>query len=241
MFAKKGSILFAVGLHAVVLTVAAMWHFPRPSLVVLPETESGGSSLGEETLASPPIQVRLTTPKKKAAPVALRRDVIRTNNVTAQVFLPPPIPAKLEPDPVVEPPQVAKTPSSPNPMLAQTGKALSQTGKKGTKAGKGSGTGSGSSTGSGAGNSPVKYLTRAPLNYPSTAQRLKQEGVVRVSVYVESNGKAVTIKIQHSSGFPLLDEAAIRCARQSSYQPASSNGKSVAAWVDASFRFQAKS
>lgn len=82
----------------------------------------------------------------------------------------------------------------------------------------------------------------APPDYPAAAIRGNQEGIVRLLIYVLPNGHVADVKIERSSGFPLLDNAAVRKARAAwSFLPATSgSGQAIAAWGTYDVRFELK-
>jgi protein TonB len=67
--------------------------------------------------------------------------------------------------------------------------------------------------------------------YPPTARRLGQEGTVVLLIYVLADGKVGDVKVHKSSGFPKLDEAAVKEARRSwRFIPAKEGNSAVADW-----------
>jgi protein TonB len=67
--------------------------------------------------------------------------------------------------------------------------------------------------------------------YPPSSRRAGEEGTVTLQVYVLESGKAGEVKIQKSSGFPKLDEAAVReVQRVWRFVPGKEDGKPVAMW-----------
>lgn len=52
-------------------------------------------------------------------------------------------------------------------------------------------------------------------NYPSKARRLKQQGVTMVKLGITAQGKLLFARVVRSSGFPLLDKAALEAIRNS--------------------------
>ncbi len=55
--------------------------------------------------------------------------------------------------------------------------------------------------------------------YPSTSQRLGEEGVVKVKICVAPNGHVATAEIGDSSGFDRLDEAGVKVAKLYRFNP----------------------
>lgn len=65
---------------------------------------------------------------------------------------------------------------------------------------------------------PPRSDPRRPFTepeYPPTSRRLGQEGTVVLLIYVLADGKVGDVKVHKSSGFPKLDEAAVREAKRS--------------------------
>ena len=77
--------------------------------------------------------------------------------------------------------------------------------------------------------SPGKGLSQP--EYPPTSRRLNQEGTVTLLIYVLADGKVGDVKIEKSSGFPKLDEAAAAHAKRAwRFVPGTENGQPAAAW-----------
>jgi periplasmic protein TonB len=64
------------------------------------------------------------------------------------------------------------------------------------------------------------FATQAQHIYPPEAARRHQQGVVTLMLYINGSGTLDKVEIVKSSGFPLLDEAAIKEMKQSQFQPA---------------------
>ncbi len=84
------------------------------------------------------------------------------------------------------------------------------------------------------GHTPPRSDPRRPLaqpEYPPTARRLGQEGTVVLLIYVQTDGRVADVKVQKSSGFDKLDEAALREAKRSwRFIPAKEGSTPVAEW-----------
>jgi len=63
--------------------------------------------------------------------------------------------------------------------------------------------------------------------YPEQARREGQEGRPQVKVCVGANGKLASAEVATSSGFPLLDEAAVKVAKATRYKAATTEGHAV--------------
>jgi len=75
---------------------------------------------------------------------------------------------------------------------------------------------------------------RRPLTqpeYPPSSRRAGEAGTVKLDVYVLENGRVGDAKIKESSGYPKLDEAALREVKRSwRLLPGTENGKAVSMW-----------
>ncbi|MEI6535913.1 MAG: energy transducer TonB, partial [Verrucomicrobiaceae bacterium] len=87
--------------------------------------------------------------------------------------------------------------------------------------------------------SSVRYRERASLSYPVSALRQKIGGTVVLLVEIDTTGHATSVTVRQSSGQPDLNAAAIRCARQSTYEPYRVNGIARPCRVEAPFEFKA--
>jgi protein TonB len=68
-------------------------------------------------------------------------------------------------------------------------------------------------------------------DYPPVSRRLGQEGTVVLQLYILESGRVGEAKVQTSSGFPKLDEAAkTHALRAWRFRPATENGKAVPVW-----------
>ena len=86
-----------------------------------------------------------------------------------------------------------------------------------------------------------RYKRRFQPDYPPTSRRLGEEGSVIVQVLVDPEGKVSDGKIQKSSGFPRLDEAALKHALGAwRFTPGTEDGKPVSVWhsVKVTFRIE---
>jgi len=77
-----------------------------------------------------------------------------------------------------------------------------------------------------------------PPRYPATAQRLGEEGHVLLSVHVGVDGGVLSVEVEESSGYGLLDEAAVAAVREWTFEPAREGGRAVESLVRVPFRFR---
>ena len=81
------------------------------------------------------------------------------------------------------------------------------------------------------------YLRNPPPKYPAESRKLREEGVVLLKVSVTAEGRAADVQLQRSSGFPRLDEAALRAVRRWEFNPARVGVTPVACVVEVPVRF----
>lgn len=84
---------------------------------------------------------------------------------------------------------------------------------------------------------PADYLENPPPSYPQRARRLKQQGTVLLDVRVTTGGMPASIRIQQSSGYESLDDAALQAVRQWRFIPARRGTELVEANVIIPVRF----
>ena len=82
-------------------------------------------------------------------------------------------------------------------------------------------------------------VTQPP--YPASSKRAGEEGTVELMLYVLANGRIGEAKVEHSSGFAKLDDAAMQEALRSwRLLPQTVDGVAVAAWHKIAVTFQIK-
>ena len=84
------------------------------------------------------------------------------------------------------------------------------------------------------------YYSNPPPLYPAVAKQQQQEGRVILEVRVNKRGLPETIRIKRSSGFPLLDQAALNAVNRWRFKPARLAGIVIETVVDVPIRFQLK-
>jgi protein TonB len=144
---------------------------------------------------------------------------------TAVAAAPPaPTPAKPTPQPSPSP--------APLPQVATSPVPASTPGTPGTGTGRGGpgGVGQGESgaghgiigSGSGPGDDYLERVRRwinKYKTYPDAARKQKQQGGPMLSIHLQRDGTVLDVQIETSSGFPLLDEAALKAVRDASPVP----------------------
>jgi periplasmic protein TonB len=66
--------------------------------------------------------------------------------------------------------------------------------------------------------------------YPPASVRANEVGLVRLSFLIDTNGKVLDSKVERSSGFKRLDEAARAGLSLCRFRPATVNGKAERSW-----------
>lgn len=74
--------------------------------------------------------------------------------------------------------------------------------------------------------------------YPEQARREGQEGRPQIKVCIDAKGKLASAEVAQSSGFPLLDEAAVKVAKATRYKAATSEGKPVESCATLPVKFE---
>ena len=83
-----------------------------------------------------------------------------------------------------------------------------------------------------------EYRKNPEPSYPVAARRRHQEGLVLVSVVVTSAGRPARVEIKESSGFPLLDDAAIEAVKGWEFEPARLDSVAVESKIEVPLRFK---
>ena len=81
------------------------------------------------------------------------------------------------------------------------------------------------------------YPTPQPA-YPDSAQLAGEQGDVLVGVHVSSSGRPRKLRIDKSSGFTDLDNAAAEAVAQWHFVPAVENGDTTSAWTSVKIHFE---
>jgi len=82
------------------------------------------------------------------------------------------------------------------------------------------------------------YLHNPPPEYPEDARLNRQQGMVLLLVDVSPDGAVLNVKLERSSGYRKLDEAALRVAKNWKFKPATMGGQTVRSQVEVPIRFK---
>lgn len=67
--------------------------------------------------------------------------------------------------------------------------------------------------------------------YPLELQRARVEGVVELAIFIDEEGRVSNVRVDDSSGWPRMDEAALQLAQRMEFLPALVRDKLVGVWV----------
>ena len=86
---------------------------------------------------------------------------------------------------------------------------------------------------------PAGYAGTNPKPvYPLLSRKLAEEGTVVLRILVREDGAAGEVRIQQSSGYPLLDESALSAVQRWRFHPASINRRPIAEWYQVAIPFK---
>lgn len=224
MIAPSAAFSAATGLH-VVVAAALLW---MPMEDITPPMAVGGfevvdlSAFGVTTLAAPepvkeePIEEAKVEPEPEPEP----EPIPDPKAVVMEQPKPIELPKKVTPKPIEK--------KQPKPL--QQADSQPQTKPQ-----------SESSVGSQNAFVPptshAAYLKNPKPAYPPLALRRGIEGLVLLSVEVSQTGQTLSVSLKKSSGFVLLDTAALKAVRVWQFAPATRGGRAVSARVDVPIRF----
>ena len=84
------------------------------------------------------------------------------------------------------------------------------------------------------------YRTNPLPEYPKIARRRGYQGSAVLEVLVDRNGKVVDLRVAKTSGYPILDKAAVTTVKDWSFEPGVVGKERVAMWVRIPIRFELK-
>ncbi len=88
---------------------------------------------------------------------------------------------------------------------------------------------------------PIQVMKRSTPRYPKLARKKGYEGRVMVELTISSTGKVIQANLKRSSGYSVLDKAALKAARKWRFKPRQVGGVSVQAKTVIPFHFGLKS
>ncbi len=82
------------------------------------------------------------------------------------------------------------------------------------------------------------YFQNPPPAYPELAKQMRQEGLVMLAVEVDREGIPIHVEIEQSSGYRLLDQAALKAVSHWKFQPGRIGDLPVESKVTVPVRFR---
>jgi protein TonB len=83
----------------------------------------------------------------------------------------------------------------------------------------------------------ANYRSQTPPLYPQRSYELGQQGTVILLAQINHNGKPKSLKIEESSGYQLLDSAALAAVKQWEFEPIRIKERAIVSWVRVPVRF----
>ena len=149
--------------------------------------------------------------------------------------LPPPPPPVPEPAPTAEPtPMPREQPVHRDPVKPSRPSSTATKAAGPTQVARNTGAAPAAASGAG---SAVRPRSNPKPPYPGEARRLGQQGRVLLEVQVSADGRATSVSVKHSSGFPILDNAAVEAVEHWTFEPARIGGLAVASRAEVPVNF----
>lgn len=234
------ALLGAIGLHLALLVAASVWLAPLPKpitasppavlLVVLQHATAPIPAATTTAVNAPqaPVAVPVNTPLPLSQQKMSRRRAAtpRTPAVHAAVPKPPSVAAPAQPVAPVTPsmPSTSSAQSAtpgftPIPVPAAVPEVLPVAASTGVTI-----------------SAAYAARNRKP-DYPLMARRYNEQGTAVLRVLVTAGGTAGEVRIEKSSGHPLLDESALKAVRDWRFSAATRDGKAVSEWYEISIPY----
>jgi protein TonB len=82
------------------------------------------------------------------------------------------------------------------------------------------------------------YRINPPPTYPKIARKRGYQGTVVLEVLVDGNGRVGDLRVSKSSGYKILDRAAMASVKGWAFVPGMRGDQKVEMWVRVPIRFQ---
>jgi protein TonB len=242
------ALVFAILIHAIVLTVDSRWLMRQESIA--PKAQVITMRLVGRPPSHPPTIRSLPAPPASLPPIPVKqafkaKPVVKKSKVVAKqppmektAVLPPPEPpammtaSQLEPEASPPTPMPEAAPTLPdNPLTAATADAppTNRTTDRisGEKAG----------TVTAVVKATPRYNHNPPPVYPSLARKRGYQGTAILEVFVEADGRVGDLRIIESSSHKLLDRSAMKAVKGWHFEPGRQGNRTIAMWVRVPVRF----
>ena len=238
----SAAFLVASGVH-VVIALALVW---MPKADITPPVAVGGFEVVDLSafgVAAPPPELEPEPIEDKSVEEAKVEPEPEPTPEPISEPIPEPIPEpKVEPAPEPVPLPVPKPVVKPKPKPVAPPKPVQKVEvkpklKPKPKPQKAQASAPGSQNAFVPPSSTAAYLRNPKPSYPPLAQRRGMQGVVLLLVEVSPKGLPSAVKVKKSSGFMLLDKAALKAVRAWRFAPGKRGGVPIAATVEVPIRF----
>ncbi|WP_163371708.1 energy transducer TonB [Endozoicomonas acroporae] len=223
---KKAFFTLLISVAAHVAVVVALDHQEsEPRTIYMGSIQAPVSvSFATVSQPEPPVKEPVVQEEPESEPKVVQKPIEHARPVLEKKA-PKPEPVKKKPEKITEKPKpVEKTrPEATEPVMEKTVTEKSPS--------------------PGLSNEPV-MVTEPEIRdwvqprYPKLAQRRNQQGVVMLDVIVDERGRPITIDVLESSGYPLLDRAAIDAVKRWSFKPEQRNSQFVKSRVHIPVAFE---
>ena len=213
--------------HEDPIRIAIEWVTPTPNLAASASPQTPAPSAAEPPSAPKPETPRPIEPVSPSVPVAM----------LVKVALPPtesPKDPTTEPTAKQAPPVTAAAAELPSPINSSLSPAVSLPGATNQTADLLAKPGE---------SAPAQftaptYRDNAQPAYPSMARRRGQQGSVLLRVEVTAEGHPARVRTSQSSGYPILDQAAVQAVSSWVFEPARLDAKPVPAEIEVPIHFR---
>jgi len=220
------------------LALLFAFRWEQPARLLPPDSEAVDVRLVASEL--PPSEMPAPEPTPAMADSTPSPDPLPT---------PPPLPEPEKPDamaeptptpaPLLPPPQEIK-PSPPKPATTPASQPAKNRRPPAPPSSLKSANNPPTKTNSSAGATIAtpRYRLNPPPEYPDEARNQGQQGAALISVDVSAEGNALRVSLRRGTGFPLLDQAALRSVKYWKFEPARIGGLPVSSTVVVPVRFR---
>lgn len=85
---------------------------------------------------------------------------------------------------------------------------------------------------------PPRQISRTPFQYPEELWDAQVEGETTLRLYISERGTVDSARVEQGSGYPAFDSAALAGSHELRFQPATRDGRPVAAWFLLPVKFE---
>ncbi|WP_257295470.1 energy transducer TonB [Endozoicomonas sp. YOMI1] len=223
---KNAFFTLLISIAAHVAVVVALAHQEAEPRTIHMGSIQAPVSLSFSTVSQPepPVKEPVVQEEPEPEPEVIQKPIEKARPILKKEE-PKPEPVKKKPEKVAEKPRPVEKnkPEVTEPVMEKTVTEKSQS--------------------PGLSNEPV-MMTEPEIRdwveprYPKLAQRRNQQGVVMLDVIVDERGNPITVDVLKSSGYPVLDKAAIDAVKRWSFKPEQRNGRFIKSRVHIPVAFE---